>query len=341
MYYMEIMRAMIFTTPGKSLQLVELPMPKPEKGQLLIQVHACGVCRTDLHILDGELSNPKLPLILGHQIVGTVIEAGPNTSFKIGKRIGVPWLQGSCGNCRFCLSDKENLCDRAVFTGYTVDGGFAEYCVANADFCFPLPDSYDDEHAAPLLCAGLIGYRAYKMTEEAKILGFYGFGASAHILAQVAAHQHKKVYAFTRKGDEAAQKLALKLGCHWAGSSDEMPPQLLEAAIVFAPVGSLIPKTLAALDKGGIAICAGIHMSDIPSFPYELLWEERCVRSVANLTRQDGKEFLTLAGQIPIHTHPNCYPLEKANEALEDLRNGKILGAAVVKLPEQAQKTNS
>lgn len=325
------MRAMIFEKPGVPLKLEERPIPQPGPGQILIKVHTCGICRTDLHVIDGELTAPKLPLIPGHQIVGEVVKLGSGPGkVKIGDRVGVPWLGGSCGQCRFCLSDRENLCDKAVYTGYQIDGGFADYCVANAAYCFPIPADYSDLQAAPLLCAGLIGYRALRMTGDAQSLGFYGFGASAHILIQVAKFQGRKVYAFTRKGDAEAQQLAKELGADWVGHSGEKPPAPFEAAIIFAPVGALVPEALQSLDKGGRVVCAGIHMSDIPSFPYRLLWGERAVQSVANLTRRDGREFLALAPQVPVKTKVNVYPLEQVNEALRDLREGRFSGAAVI-----------
>jgi len=327
------MRAMILNKPKTALELVEIPIPVPNENQILIKVQACGVCRTDLHILDGELQQPKLPLILGHQIVGTVVKAGKHTSmFKIGDKVGVPWLGGSCGQCRFCTSGRENLCDYAVYTGYQIDGGFAEYCVANEKFSFKIPDFYSDLHAAPLLCGGLIGYRAYRMTGQVKKLGLYGFGSSAHVLAQLALYEKKKVFAFTSKGDIEAQHFAISMGVHWSGDSETAPPEVLDAAIIFAPVGKLIPLALKALDKGGTVMCAGIHMSDIPSFPYSLLYQERNIRSVTNLTRQDGVEFLELAPQIPIKTTITCYPLEQVNQALKDLKEGSLKGSAVIQI---------
>jgi alcohol dehydrogenase, propanol-preferring len=329
------MKAMVLQRIKAPLNLVNIPVPVPNENQLLIRNLACGICRTDLHIVDGELPAPHLPLILGHQIVGIVEQLGANVQkFHVGDRVGVPWLQGACGHCSYCLSDRENLCDQAVYTGYQVQGGFAEYSVACADFCFQLPSDYSDLQVAPLLCAGLIGYRALRMTKGAKTLGFYGFGASAHILTQVASYQKHKVYAFTREGDHVTQEFALKLGCVWAGGSEDLPPVPLDAAIIFAPVGNLVPIALRAVTKGGIVICAGIHMSDIPSFPYSLLWEERVLRSVANLTRLDGREFLALAPKIPVETQVTVYPLEKANEALNDLRTGKFSGAGVLKICE-------
>ncbi len=325
------MRAMLLETPRQPLRLVDVPIPKPNPEQVLIRVHACAVCRTDLHIVDGELTQPKLPLILGHQIVGTVTDIGIKvTKLQIGDRIGVPWLGHTCNHCPYCISGRENLCDRAQFTGYHINGGYAEYTVADEDFCFPIPNDYPDLQAAPLLCGGLIGYRAYSMTGDAKKLGFYGFGSAAHILIQLANYQVRQVFAFTRPGDIQGQGFARQLGAVWAGDSDTLPPEPLDAAIIFAPVGKLIPAALRAVGKGGVVVCAGIHMSDIPSFPYHILWEERVVRSVANLTRQDGEEFLTLAPQVPIHTEINPFPLTQANQALDALRSGKIEGSAVL-----------
>ncbi len=325
------MRAMILERAHRPLQEVDLPLPKPQTGQVLLKVHACGVCRTDLHIVDGELTKPKLPLVLGHQIVGTVVETGAKANkFAVGSRVGVPWLGQTCNCCRYCLLGKENLCDRALFTGYDLNGGYAEYTVADERFCFAIPKGFPDLQVAPLLCAGLIGYRSYRMTEDAQRIGFYGFGAAAHILIQVANYQNKQVYAFTRSGDTQGQDFARNLGAVWAGSSEDLPPEALDAAIIFAPVGKLVPAALKAVVKGGIVVCAGIHMSEIPSFPYDILWGERMVRSVANLTRQDGEEFLALAPQIPIQTEVTAFPLANANEALEALRNGQIQGAAVL-----------
>lgn len=327
------MRAMILEQPKTPLHLVERPIPTPAKGQMLLRIRTCGICRTDLHVVEGELPHPKLPLIPGHQIVGMVEKITEGiTPFKVGDRVGVPWLQGSCGTCHFCRTGRENLCDFAIYTGYQVDGGFAEYCVANASFCFPLPDKYDDIHAAPLLCAGLIGYRALRLAGEGKSIGFYGFGASAHILIQIARFQGWEVYAFTREGDIKAQELALSLGAKWAGGSNTPPPKPLDAAIIFAPAGPLVPKALSTLNKGGIVVCAGIYMSDIPQFPYDLLWEERSIKSVANLTRRDGMDFLELATKMTITTHVKTYSLEQANQALDDLRHGKFSGAAVISL---------
>jgi alcohol dehydrogenase, propanol-preferring len=324
------MRAMVLDAPGTELRPADLPVPKPAAGEVLVEVVACAVCRTDLHVVDGELPDPKLPLVPGHQIVGRVVEGGER--FEPGKRIGVPWLGWTDGDCRYCRSGRENLCDRARFTGYQLDGGYAEYAVADERFCFPLPESYSDVHAAPLLCAGLIGYRSLRLAGEAERLGLYGFGASAHIVAQVARHQGRRVFAFTRAGDEEGQRFARSLGAEWAGGSDERPPEELDAAIIFAPVGSLVPVALDALAKGGVVVCAGIHMSDIPAFPYELLWGERGVRSVANLTRLDGDEFLGLAPEVPINTDVEAFALEEANVALGRLRAGEIRGSAVLTL---------
>jgi alcohol dehydrogenase, propanol-preferring len=325
------MRAMLLEAPRQPLRLVDLPVPKPNPEQVLIRIHACAVCRTDLHIVDGELTHPKLPLILGHQIVGTVEAVGERVkNFNVGKRVGVPWLGHTCDRCRYCLSHRENLCDYAEFTGYHLDGGYAEYTVADYRYCFEIPAGYPDIQAAPLLCGGLIGYRAYRMTGDAEKIGFYGFGSSAHILIQLARYQGRQVFAFTRSGDTQGQEFAHHLGANWAGDSDELPPEPLDAAIIFAPVGKLVPAALRAVAKGGVVVCAGIHMSDIPSFPYEILWEERVLRSVANLTRQDGEEFLTLAPQVPIRTEVNLFGLSEANEALDALRSGKIEGSAVL-----------
>jgi propanol-preferring alcohol dehydrogenase len=325
------MRAMILNAPKTPLELTEIPAPIPKKGQLLIRVHACGVCRTDLHVVDGDLKEPELPLIPGHQIVGTVLDTGQaGGHFAFGDRVGVPWLGGSCGECTYCRTGHENLCDHALYTGYQINGGFAEYCVADELFCFPIPAGYPDMQAAPLLCAGLIGFRALRMTGDASRIGFYGFGAAAHILAQVARYQKREVYAFTRSDDVAGKEFALKLGAVWAGDSDQLPPVPLDAAIIFAPAGELVPAALRAIGKGGVVVCAGIHMSDIPSFPYSILWGERIVRSVANLARRDGEEFLALAPKVPVQTEVHPYPLSKANEALDDLRHGKFTGAAVI-----------
>jgi propanol-preferring alcohol dehydrogenase len=327
------MRAMVLERARELLRPAELPDPEPGSGQVLISVSACGVCRTDLHIVDGELDEPKLPLVPGHQIVGTVIEAGEGAErFTAGQRVGVPWLGWTCGECRYCLSARENLCDRARFTGYDIDGGYAELVVADERFCFPIPESYSDEQAAPLLCAGLIGYRALRLVGDAERIGFYGFGASAHILCQVAVHQGRRVFAFTRGGDEEGQAFARNLGAEWAGSSEEAPPEEIDGAIVFAPLGSLMTTALRASAKGARIISAGIHMSDIPSFPYEQLWGERTLGSVANLTRRDGEEFLAIAPEVPVCTEVELHPLEGANEALQSIRDGSLRGAAVLRI---------
>jgi propanol-preferring alcohol dehydrogenase len=330
------MRAMVLEKPGQPLKLLEVPVPQPGPEQVLMRVHTCGVCRTDLHVLDGELAHPKLPLIMGHEIVGTVMETGSQVQkFQAGERIGVPWLGHTCGTCRYCRRGQENLCDTPGFTGYTLDGGYAEYAVADERYSFSLPPAYRDAEAAPLLCAGLIGFRSYRMAREAgTCLGIYGFGAAAHITVQIAVYQGKKVFAFTRAGDTEAQEFARRLGAVWAGSSEEMPPEELDASIIFAPVGSLIPAALRASARGGVVVCGGIHMSDIPSFPYDILWGERVVRSVANLTRADGEEFLELAPRVPVKTEVQLFPLEQANEALERLRRGQIQGAAVLVVSE-------
>lgn len=325
------MRAMAFERVGEPLREAVLGDPVAGPGEVLIAVRACGVCRTDLHIVDGELAESKLPLVLGHQIVGTVVGRGAGAErFAEGQRVGVPWLAWACGECRYCLSGRENLCDRARFTGYDVDGGYAELTVADERFCFALPDSYSNEQAAPLLCAGLIGYRALRLVGDAERIGFYGFGASAHILCQVAVHQGRRVFAFTREGDEETQAFAQQLGAEWAGSSDRLPPEQLDGAIVFAPVGPLMPAALRASAKGARIISAGIHMSEIPAFPYEILWGERTLGSVANLTRRDGEELLALAPQVPVRTETSAYPLTEANQALVDLRSGVLQGAAVL-----------
>jgi len=324
-------RAMLLEAAGQPLRAATLPTPEPGPGQVLLRVHACAVCRTDLHVVDGELAEPKLPLVPGHEIVGTVAAAGPLVErWRTGDRVGVPWLGWTCGECSYCRSSQENLCDRARFTGYHLDGGYAEFAVADARFCFAIPAGYDDLQAAPLLCAGLIGYRALVMTGDAVRLGLYGFGAAAHIVAQVARFQGRQVFAFTRPGDTAAQQFARELGAVWAGNSDAAPPEQLDAAILFAPVGALVPAALSAVRKGGVVVCGGIHMSDIPAFPYALLWGERVVRSVANLTRRDGEEFLELAPRVPVHTEAEAWPLERANEALRALRDGRLRGAAVL-----------
>jgi propanol-preferring alcohol dehydrogenase len=322
-------RAMILETPGEPLRLADMPTPTPAAGQALVRVHACAVCRTDLHIVGGELTDPKLPLILGHQVVGTIVETDAGR-FYVGDRVGVPWLGWTCGECRYCLSGCENLCDNARFTGYHIDGGYAQYTVADHRFCFPIPAGYPDLQAAPLLCAGLIGYRSLRMAGDAERLGLYGFGAAAHIVTQVARHQGRRVFAFSRPGDEKAQRFARELGAIWAGDSTQAPPEELDAALIFAPVGALVPPALRAVAKGGWVVCGGIHMSDIPSFPYEILWGERAIRSVANLTRQDGEAFLALAPDVPVHTEVVPFPLEKANEALETLRSGELRGVAVL-----------
>jgi alcohol dehydrogenase, propanol-preferring len=324
-------RAMVLETPGEPLRVAEVPQPEVGPEEVGIRVHACAVCRTDLHVVDGELPDPKLPLIPGHQIVGTVEEVGARVErFARGDRVGVPWLGYIDGTCRYCLSGRENLCDNARFTGYQIDGGYAEYTVADHRFCFTIPENYHDLQAAPLLCAGLIGYRSLRMTGGAERLGLYGFGDAAHIIIQVALHQGRKVFAFSRDGDEERQSFARELGAAWAGGSSEPPPEELDAAIIFAPVGALVPVALRAVAKGGVVVCAGIHMSDLPSFPYEILWGERSVRSVANLTRADGEEFLALAPQVPVRTEVTPFPLEGANEALAALRGGMIEGAAVL-----------
>ena len=325
------MRAMVLDPVGEPLRSADAPEPEPGPDEVLLRVHACAVCRTDLHVVDGELPDPKLPLIPGHQIVGTVERVGGRVeNFAVGDRIGVPWLGHTDGTCRYCLTGRENLCDEARFTGYQIDGGYAEYAAADHRFCFPVPDGYPDLQAAPLLCAGLIGYRSLRATGDAERLGLYGFGAAAHIIAQVAVYQGREVFAFTRDGDEEAQGFARELGAAWAGDPSQTPPEELDAAIIFAPVGALVPRALRAVAKGGVVVCAGIHMSDIPSFPYEILWGERVVRSVANLTRRDGEEFLALAPEVPVHTEVVSYPLEGANEALDALRGGRIRGAAVL-----------
>jgi propanol-preferring alcohol dehydrogenase len=328
---MSTMRAMVLERPQTSLVLREQPIPQPAAGEILVDVSACGVCRTDLHVVDGELPHPKLPIVPGHEIVGRVAALGAGISgFGLGARVGVPWLGHTCGVCPYCRDNKENLCDAPLFTGYTRDGGYATHAVADANYCFPLPDGIGDAEAAPLLCAGLIGWRSYRMAGEGRDLGLYGFGAAAHILAQVARAQGRRVYAFTRGGDKAAQDFARALGAVWAGASEEMPPMLLDAAIIFAPVGALVPLALKAVKKGGRVVCGGIHMSDIPSFPYDILWEERQILSVANLTRADAREFLALAPKAGIKTEVTRYALEDANRALADLRAGRLQGAAVL-----------
>jgi len=325
------MRAMLLDSPHSPLHAADISLPVPRADEILIEVRACGVCRTDLHVVDGELSSPKLPLVPGHEIVGIVREVGANVKrFQVGSRVGVTWLASTCGTCSFCLHGQENLCDRPQFTGYTVNGGYAEFTCANAQYCFEIPAGYSDPQAAPLLCAGLIGYRSLRMAGDARRLGIYGFGAAAHIVAQVAVFQGREVFAFTRPGDTTAQQFARSLGAAWAGDSDVLPPAPLDAAILYAPVGTLVPLALAAVAKGGTVVCAGIHMSDIPQFSYDLLWGERVVRSVANLTRRDGEEFLALAPQVPVRTEVETFPLSKANEALAALRDGRVQGAAVL-----------
>jgi propanol-preferring alcohol dehydrogenase len=322
---------MVLDRPGERLRLAELPVPEPGAGQILVRIRACAVCRTDLHVVDGELPEPKLPLVPGHEIVGEVARLGSGVDrFRPGERVGIPWLGYTCGQCRFCLAGQENLCDAARFTGYQIDGGYAEYTVADARYCFPIAGSYADHEAAPLLCAGLIGYRSLRMAGEGERLGIYGFGAAAHIVTQVARHQGRQIYAFTRADDHAAQDFARALGAVWAGGSDERPPEELDAAIIFAPVGALIPAALRAVRKGGVVVAGGIHMSDIPSFPYAILWGERVVRSVANLTRRDAGEFLALAPEVPVRTVTELLPLAEANEALDRLRAGRLQGAAVL-----------
>jgi propanol-preferring alcohol dehydrogenase len=327
------MKAMILEQPGELLKLVQQPDPQPGPGQLQIRVSACGVCRTDLHVVDGDLTEAKLPIIPGHEIVGTVSALGDGVDgFRLGDRIGIPWLGHSCGSCSYCESGAENLCDDPGFTGYQIDGGYADMTVADARFCFALPDEYDDAECAPLLCAGLIGYRSLLMAgDDSMRLGIYGFGAAAHIVAQVATYQQREIYAFTSPGDAAAQTFALEMGALWAGDSDTAPPRELDAAIIFAPVGALVPAALRAVRKGGIVVCGGIHMSDIPSFPYDILWGERVLRSVANLTRQDAIDFLALAPRVPVRTRIEEFPLEQANAALHALRSGQLTGAAVLR----------
>ena len=326
------MKAMILQRPGQRLTAAELPDPQPAPGQLRVRVSACGVCRTDLHVVDGDLTEPKLPIVPGHEIVGRVDILGDGVEgFSVGERVGIPWLGHTCGHCDYCRAGSENLCDEPGFTGYQIDGGYAEMAVADARYCFPLPGEGDDAQLAPLLCAGLIGYRSLVMAGDARRLGIYGFGAAAHILAQVARYQQRELFAFTSPGDTAAQEFARQLGAAWAGGSDEQPPVELDAAIIFAPVGHLVPAALRAVRKGGVVVCGGIHMSDIPGFPYSILWGERTVRSVANLTRQDAIDFLALAPRVPVRTRVEEYPLEQANEALEALRSGNLTGAAVLR----------
>jgi propanol-preferring alcohol dehydrogenase len=324
------MKAMVLRRTGEPLVLDERPDPTPGTGQLLLAVKACAVCRTDIHVIDGDLPDIPVPIVPGHEIVGEVIAGGEGTDWQPGQRLGVPWLGYTCGACSYCDSAQENLCDHARFTGYQIDGGFADKVIADARFCFPIDESYDAVEAAPLLCAGLIGYRSLTMAGDARHLGIYGFGAAAHIVCQIAVWQDRRVYAFTRPGDDTAQDFARELGAVWAGDSKQLPGHQLDAAIIFAPVGSLVPGALRAVRKGGIVVCGGIHMSDIPSFPYSILWGERTIRSVANLTRKDATEFLELAPRVPVHVHAVTYPLEQANEALADLREGRLSGAAVL-----------
>ncbi|MFL9937818.1 zinc-dependent alcohol dehydrogenase family protein [Paraburkholderia graminis] len=327
------MRAMVFDGSAAVLHERDMSDPQPAAGQLLIDIHACGVCRTDLHVVDGELAHPKRPIIPGHEIVGTVAALGNDVAgFQVGDRVGVPWIGHTCGHCRYCTSGRENLCDAPGFTGYTIDGGYAERTVADARYCLHLPERYSDLEAAPLLCAGLIGYRTLSMAGDARAIGIYGFGAAAHIVAQVALHQGRTVFALTRPGDTAAQQFALRLGVHWAGGSDETPPEQLDAALIFASAGPLVPAALRAVTKGGVVVCGGIHMSDIPSFPYDLLWGERRVCSVANLTRADGHAFMQLAARMPLQIETTPYALADANRALNDLRDGRLSGAAVLRM---------
>ena len=325
------MKAMVLHIQRQLLRSTEVPIPSPGPGEVLVQVRACAVCRTDLHVVDGELPRPKLPLVLGHEIVGVVAGKGDGVErFQPGDRVGIPWLGWTCGTCEYCRTGRENLCDQARFTGYTLDGGYAEYTLADQRYCFPIPDSYSDAEAAPLLCAGLIGYRSLGKTGDARRIGIYGFGAAAHIVTQLARFQGREIYAFTRRGDIAGQQFAKSLGAVWAGDSERLPPEQLDAAIIFAPAGELVPLALKAVGKGGMVVCGGIHMSDIPAFPYELLWEERSICSVANLTRRDGEKFFALAPRIPVRTTVQTFPLSEANEALNRLRTGQIRGAAVL-----------
>jgi propanol-preferring alcohol dehydrogenase len=332
---------MVLDKPRQPLQLRDMEKPRPSSGQLLVRIATCAVCRTDLHVVDGELPDPKLPLIPGHQIVGRVEEIGEEVDprFKVGDRVGIPWLGWTDGECAYCRSHRENLCDHARFTGYTIDGGYAEFTVADARFCFHLPDRYNDVEVAPLLCAGLIGYRSYRKTGDARKLGIYGFGNAAHLIAQIALYEGRELFAFTRPGDHATQQSAKALGAKWAGGSDEMPPEKLDAAIIFASVGPLVPAALHALAKGGTVVCGGIHMSDIPSFPYVDLWEERIITSVANLTRRDGEEFFDIAPRVPVKTKTETFPLEQANTALDRFRSGELKGTAVLLISKAGQST--
>jgi propanol-preferring alcohol dehydrogenase len=336
------MLAMVLEKQGEQLVKREIPVPHPGPGEVLLRVRACGVCRTDLHILDGDLPAPSLPIIPGHEIVGTVVSAGAQAArFSIGDRVGVPWLGSSCSTCRYCKSGRENLCDNARFTGYTIDGGYAEYSVADERFCFPVPPSYDDVSAAPLLCAGLIGYRSYRMVpQHARDIGIYGFGGAAHIITQIALYEGKRIFAFVKPGDSKGQAYARRLGAFWAGGSDRPPPSELDAAIIFAPAGTLVPAALKACAKGGVVVCGGIHMTDIPSFPYSILWGERSVRSVANLARQDGEELMALAPKVPVRTNCTAFKFADANEALEKLRNGAVDGAIVLTMESPARGRN-
>ncbi|HEX4653692.1 MAG TPA: zinc-dependent alcohol dehydrogenase family protein [Candidatus Udaeobacter sp.] len=336
------MRAMVLDKPGQPLQLRDVSKPEPDTGQLLVRISACAVCRTDLHVVDGELANPKLPLIPGHQIVGYVEAIGQqaNSRFAIGDRVGIPWLGWTDGDCTYCRSSQENLCDNAHFTGYTIDGGYAEFTVADARFCFHLPDGYTDVAVAPLLCAGLIGFRSYRKTGNARRVGIYGFGNAAHLIAQIALHEKRELFVFTRPGDVKTQADAKALGAKWAGDSDQLPPEHLDAAIIFASVGALVPMALRALAKGGIVVCGGIHMTDIPSFPYADLWEERVITSVANLTRRDGEEFLEIVPRVPIQTKTETFGLEEANVALDRFRSGALNGTAVLTIPNKNPKSS-
>jgi len=335
-----LMKSMILEAAKTRLRETTLPRPEIGEGQILVQVCACAVCRTDLQVAEGEVPNPKLPLILGHEVVGKVVEAGKNAErFSPGTRVGIPWLGWTCGKCRYCRSGRENLCEKAKFNGYTLDGGYAEYMATDERFCFSIPDGYSDAHAAPLLCAGLIGYRSLAKAGDAENVGIYGFGAAAHIVCQIAKHQGRKIFAFTRPGDEKAQKFALSLGAVWAGDSKTQPPEQLDAAIIFASSGELVPQALKAVVPGGVVVCGGIHMSDIPSFPYDILWREKAISSVANLTRRDGEEFMKIASSFPINTSVQTFPLSKANEAMDDLRIGKVQGAAVLVMPTDEDST--